>query len=237
MGNYYSMGITIEEKLYKEIEEYFIEKSWNSKVDVFTYILKQLLILKKYHTDINPLSHKIYVSNMAHRIKKSYFVEKPYEQIIDYSLISVNHNFSLNQELINYSTLEKVFKFCISNPKRVNSIRDKVNKVKAETSKEYNKKIHDCFITYIKMKQNHVLGFMKNKNNKNLSNIIQNSLIFNKELSNIFENYIEDKIENSDLETKAQYRKIKRLYISSMLDFEETLEKINEIVANNKGIK
>ena len=174
---------------------------------------------------------------MVYRIKNSYFVEKQYEQIIDYSLISVNHNFSLNQELINYSTLEKVFKFCISSPKRRNSIRDKVNKVKAETSKEYNKKIQDCLITYKKIKLNDVLGFIKNDKNKNLSIIIQNSLIFNKELSNTFENYIEDKIENSDLATKAQYRKIKRLYISGMLDFEENLEKINEIVVNNKGIK
>ena len=70
------MEIAIEEKLYKEIEAYFIAKNWNSKVEVFIYIEKQLRIVKKYYRDIDSLQYKVFVSNMAYKIKNSYFVEK-----------------------------------------------------------------------------------------------------------------------------------------------------------------
>ena len=66
---------------------------------------------------------------------------------------------------------------------------------------------------------------------------MNNALSINRELSIILENYIEEKIENSSLEDKSVYRKIKRLYISGLLELEENIDNINEILYNEKGIK
>ncbi len=236
MGNHIVMEIVFEEKIYNEIEKYFNEKNWNSKLDIYIYITQRLRAIKKYSKDNNSLHYKILVSNMAHKVKNSYFVEKLCEPTINYALMNVNYNFSINHNLINYTTLEKVFKFCMANPDKRGSVRSKIKKIPNLPPIEYNREIQNCLIEYKTIDQNDVIEFMRDKNNNNLSNLIQNSLILNKELSNILENYIEDKIENNDLETKAQYRKIKRLYIRSILEFEENMDEVNEILVNNKSL-
>ncbi len=236
MGDYIAL-MDIEDNIYKDVEEYFLKKEWNTKIDIFIYITKQLLKVKKHHKELNPTNYKIFVSNMSNKIKNSEFLEKQYESLINYCLFYVNHNYTFHFDFINYATLEALMKFCRLNPDKINSIRAKIRKIKAENSKEYNKKLQELFINYKIIEDNDVKDFMKDKNNKNLSNIMNNALSINRELSIILENYIEEKIENSSLEDKSVYRKIKRLYISGLLELEENIDNINEILYNEKGIK
>ncbi len=45
MGDYIAL-MDIEDNIYKDVEEYFLKKEWNTKIDIFIYITKQLLKVK-----------------------------------------------------------------------------------------------------------------------------------------------------------------------------------------------